>query len=63
MLRFDNDKSQKLDEELIAVLSDLVNSQELVKEKVARYNFLIRERQIIYNLLIRVNEERQASSF
>ena len=62
MLVFDHEKSQKLDEEIITTLSDLLQNQKEVKQKSEKQEFLLKERKIIYDLFMRVNEERRVLS-
>ncbi len=61
MLVFDHDRSQKLDEEIIATLSELLQSQKQVRQKNEKQEFLLRERKVVYDLFMRVNEERRVS--
>ncbi len=63
MLTFDHDKSQKLDEEIISTLSNLLQNQKQVKQKVEKQEFLLKERKIVYDLFMRVNEERRVLVF
>ena len=62
MLTFDHDKSQKLDEEIVTTLSDLLENQKQIKQKGEKQDFLLRERKIVYDLFMRVNEERRVST-
>jgi len=59
MFTFDIEKSQRLDEEIVKTLSSLLESQKLIKEQEEKERFLLRERKIIYDLFMRVNEERR----
>ena len=59
MMIFDSEKSHELDEGIMITISNLVESQKLLKENTEKQEFLVKERKIIYNLLVRVNEERQ----
>ena len=61
MLTFDHDKSQKLDEEIISTLSELLQNQKQVKQKTEKQEFLLKERKVVYDLFMRVNEERRVN--
>ena len=61
MITFDHEKSQKLDEEIIQTLSSLLEKQKNIIERTEKEAFLLKEREIIYELLMRVNEERRVS--
>ena len=59
MLTFDNDESQKLDEEIVRTLSSLLKSQESIKQKYEKEQYFQNERKSLYDLLTKVNKERQ----
>ena len=59
MSSFDKEKSQKLDEEIISTLSSLLENQKSIKQREEKEEFLLKERKIIYDLFMRVNEERR----
>ena len=61
MITFDHEKSQKLDEEIIQTLSSLLEKQKHIIERTEKEAFLLKEREILYELLMRVNEERRVS--
>jgi hypothetical protein len=63
MFAFDIEKSQRLDEEIVRTLSSLLESQKLIREQEEKERFLLRERKIIYDLFMRVNEERRVNFF
>ena len=58
MINFNYEASIKLDKEISQALSDLANTQESLKDTYSRQKFLIKERKIIYQFLIKVNKER-----
>lgn len=62
MAEFDHEKSLELDEEIIGTLSSLLKNQKLIKQKEHKTQFLLNERKIIYELFMRVNEERRVTS-
>ena len=59
MLKFDQDKSQKLDEDILTIFTNLMNEQKLAKQPTEKTNFISNERKLVYDLFVRVNEERQ----
>ena len=59
MLAFNNEKSQELDEIISMNISELLKRQEFITDKNEKYEFLIKERKVIYELLIKINEERR----
>jgi hypothetical protein len=59
MATFDQEKSQELDEEIIGTLSSLLENQKHIKQKEEKEQFLLKERKAIYDLFMRVNEERR----
>jgi len=59
MATFDQEKSQELDEEIIGTLSSLLEKQKYIKQKEEKEQFLLKERKAIYDLFMRVNEERR----
>lgn len=59
MLKFNNEESQKLDEEIIAIFSGMLECQKSSQQKLNKQQFLVRERKILYDLFRRVNEERR----
>jgi len=63
MLAFDQDKSQRLDEEMVSTLSTLLKNQKLIKQKEEKEEFFLNERKVLYNLLMKVNKERRVISF
>jgi len=62
MLVFDNERSLKLDEEIINTLSRLVKSQQGAIKNEDKIKFLLKERKVIYEVFMKVNEERQVLS-
>jgi len=61
MVEFDHEKSLEFDEEIIEILSSLLKDQKLIKQKEQKAEFLLNERKIIYELFMRVNEERRVT--
>ena len=59
MKSFNNEESEKLDEEIITALGTLLESQKTVQENIEKKEFFLKERKMIYKLFIRVNEERR----
>ena len=59
MLTFDNDKSHELDEEIVQALNNLLEDQKSIGWKSGKQEFLLKERKTIYELLMKVNEERK----
>ena len=59
MLTFNNEQSQELDEVISRNISELLKTQESITDKNEKYEFLIKERKVIYELLIKINKERR----
>ena len=59
MLKFDNEKSQQLDEKIITTLSSMLESQKNTRQRINKQEFLVKERKILYDLIVRINEERR----
>lgn len=60
-LVFNNEQSQKLDDLIITTLSNMLESQNSVRQKVDKHGFLVKERKVLYDLFMQVNEERRVS--
>jgi len=58
-LVFDNEKSQRLDDIIIATLSQMLQSQNSAHHKINKREFLVKERKVLYDLFMQVNEERR----
>lgn len=56
MLKFDHDKSEELDGRIMETLSSLLEDHSLAKGK---HEFFLRERKVILELFLKVNEERR----
>jgi len=63
MLTFDNEKSKKLDEEIVNALVILLENQKSIQDNIEKQDFFLKERKMIYKLFIRVNEERRVCLF
>ena len=61
MLKFNNEESQRLDDDIIGIFSGMLECQKSNQQRVNKEQFLIKERKILYDLFRRVNEERRVS--
>ena len=56
MLKFDHDKSEELDEQIMKTLSSLLEDHNTTKRK---QEFFLKERKVVLELFLKVNEERR----
>ena len=61
MSQFDQEVSKKLDTEILKTFSTLLETQKNIKEKDEQESFLLSERKIIYDLFMRVNDDRRVN--